>query len=302
MKELPEGMQTHLDGGATTLCWCWRLTRHDGARYGFTDHDNDLEFDGTLFEAASGFAASELSAGVGLSTDNLEAEGALMSDRLNESELAMGRFDDASVEIFRVNWRNPEERILMSAGSLGEVKRGQHSFQVEVRGLAHYLQQPGGRLIQYGCDALLGDGRCGVDVGQGSFWRSVGQAASAKTKYSFIATGLDAFEAGWFSRGLLSWTSGDNSNSQMEIKQHRILEGGEVYIELWQQMASDIAPGDAFELTAGCDRQFSTCRDRFANQVNFRGFPHVPGNDFVIAHPRSGSPDNDGSSLSSGAS
>ncbi|MDX5493645.1 MAG: phage BR0599 family protein, partial [Alphaproteobacteria bacterium] len=31
------------------------------------------------------------------------------------------------------------------------------------------------------------------------------------------------------------------------------------------------------------DKQFTTCRDRFANAVNFRGFPHMPGNDFVMA-------------------
>ena len=38
----------------------------------------------------------------------------------------------------------------------------------------------------------------------------------------------------------------------------------------------------------GCDRQLSTCRDRFANVANFRGFPHIPGNDFVLRYPRSG--------------
>jgi len=34
-----------------------------------------------------------------------------------------------------------------------------------------------------------------------------------------------------------------------------------------------------------CDKRFATCRDRFANGINFRGFPHIPGNDFVIAYP-----------------
>lgn len=36
----------------------------------------------------------------------------------------------------------------------------------------------------------------------------------------------------------------------------------------------------------GCDRQLATCRDRFANVVNFRGFPHIPGNDFVLRYPK----------------
>ena len=58
-----------------------------------------------------------------------------------------------------------------------------------------------------------------------------------------------------------------------------------------------IAPGDAFIVTAGCDKLFATCRDRFANVVNFRGFPHIPGNDFVTSYPSPGKPGNDGGSL-----
>lgn len=34
-----------------------------------------------------------------------------------------------------------------------------------------------------------------------------------------------------------------------------------------------------------CDHRFSTCRDVFANTENFRGFPHMPGTDFVLAGP-----------------
>ncbi|MEM8616218.1 MAG: DUF2163 domain-containing protein [Pseudomonadota bacterium] len=34
-----------------------------------------------------------------------------------------------------------------------------------------------------------------------------------------------------------------------------------------------------------CDQRFETCRDVFANTINFRGFPHLPGPDFVLAGP-----------------
>ncbi len=299
MKQLPTGMQAHLDEGATTLCWCWRLTRLDGVRYGFTDHDRNLTFDTTLFEAASGFAATELSAGVGLSTDNLEAEGALTSNKLNEDELAQGRFDDAQVEIFRVNWSDPAQRVLMSSGSLGEVKRGEHSFAAEVRGLAHYLQQPKGRLVQYGCDATLGDARCTVDIGAASSFQTPGTVVSVQSRHAFVVSGLEGFVAGWFARGNLLWQSGSNAPGSMEIKQHRILETGEIFIELWQDMAFDIATSDTFHAIAGCDKQFSTCRDKFTNQASFRGFPHVPGNDFIVSYPGRDDASNDGQSFSS---
>ena len=56
--------------------------------------------------------------------------------------------------------------------------------------------------------------------------------------------------------------------------------------------------GHSFTVTAGCDKQFATCQAKFNNPVNFRGFPHIPGNDFVTAIARPGNPANDGGSLS----
>ena len=47
-------------------------------------------------------------------------------------------------------------------------------------------------------------------------------------------------------------------------------------------------PGDAFSVTAGCDKSFSTCRTKFANHLNFRGFPHLPGADFAYSYAAGG--------------
>ena len=48
-------------------------------------------------------------------------------------------------------------------------------------------------------------------------------------------------------------------------------------------MSEDVAIADAFSITAGCDKQFPTCKAKFANTANFRGFPYMPGNDAVIS-------------------
>ncbi len=295
MKILPPALQAHLDSGATTLCWCWRLTRTDGVQLGFTDHDRDLAFDGTVFEARSGFTASEIENAIGLNVDNLEAEGALRSDALNEDDLAAGLFDDAAVEIFRVNWQDVEQRVLMRSGSIGEISRGEYGFTAEIRGLAHYLQQPQGRLYQFGCDADLGDGRCQVDVAQAAFTAS-GLVLSVVEPTLVLVSGLDSFVTDWFSRGVISWTLGANQGLKMEVKRHAHVDGI-TRIELWQEMAYAIAPGDGFSITAGCDKQFLTCQQKFDNAVNFRGFPHIPGNDFLVSYPNRDDPSNDGSAL-----
>jgi uncharacterized phage protein (TIGR02218 family) len=288
MKHLPPALQSHLATGTTTLAWCWRVTRNDGTKLGFTDHDGDLFFDGTTFEAATGFTASEIKDALGLSVDNLEVSSALKSDRLNEDDLAAGLYDDAGVEIWRVNWADTGQRVLMRSGSLGEVRRSGTAFTAEVRGLAHYLQQPKGRLYQSGCDADLGDPRCGVDLDNPAF-RGAGAVLAAPSLRLFTASGLAAFAAGWFTRGLVTFTSGANAGRAQEVKRHT-LSGTESTIELWQPMALPIAPADTFTVTAGCDKQLATCRARFANVVNFRGFPHMPGPDYILAVAKPGEP------------
>ena len=65
MRDLPPDLAAHLAGGATTLCHCWALTRRDGARLGFTDHDRDLRFGGLTYAARSGLEAAEASTELG---------------------------------------------------------------------------------------------------------------------------------------------------------------------------------------------------------------------------------------------
>lgn len=284
MKLLSAGLTEHLASGATTLCWCWKLERRDGQVSGFTDHDRDLMFDGTLYEAAAGFTASEIKDSIGLSVDNLEVTSALSSERLDEADLAAGLYDDARVEIYRVNWQAPDQRALMRTGSLGEVKRAGTSFAAEVRGLAHYLQQPRGRLFQYTCDADLGDARCGVDTTSAAF-RGTGSIVSSSDGRIVTVAGIDAYSNDWFSRGLILFTSGAATGQSIEIKRHTNVSAV-VTLELWQPVRGPVLAGQTFTITAGCDRQIATCRDKFANAVNYRGFPDMPGNDFVTSYVR----------------
>jgi uncharacterized phage protein (TIGR02218 family) len=262
---------------------------------GFTDHDRDLAFDGVTYEAAAGFTASALESSSGLAVDNLDILGALISERLSESDLSAGLFDDANIEIWRVNWNAVDQRVLLRKGNLGEVSRGTGSFTAELRGLAHRLNQPTGRLYQYACDADLGDTACGLDLGDPAL-KGTGAVAAVEGDRILTLSGLDTFAESWFERGRLRFTSGANAGAAIEVKLHTKTPAGAV-VELWQAMPRAIEAGDAFEITAGCDKQLGTCRMKFSNALNFRGFPHMPGNDFVVAQPQAGGP-NDGSSRS----
>jgi uncharacterized phage protein (TIGR02218 family) len=174
----------------------------------------------------------------------------------------------------------------MRKGNLGQVTRGRTAFQAEVRGLAHKLNQSVGHAYGYGCDADLGDARCTIDLTDPLFAGS-GTVASVIDARRFTVSGLGTFADTWFSGGKLIWTSGANAARAMEVKRHAV-SITQVSIELWQAMSEAVAIGDAFTITAGCDKQFTTCKAKFANTVNFRGFPYMPGNDAITSYPTSG--------------
>ena len=144
------------------------------------------------------------------------------------------------------------------------------------------MNQPKGRIYQFGCDAVVGDQRCSADLDSPAF-RSDGVIVSAEDGRHFITSGASAFSENWFTRGTMQFTSGANAGRTGEIKFHRQLTAG-AQIELWQPVPEPVGNGDAIILRAGCDKQFATCRSKFANGVNFRGFPHIPGDDFVLTY------------------
>lgn len=287
MKIIAPALQSHLNSGTTTLCECWRLTLKSGETLGFTDHDETLVFDGTDFEAHAGFTGSEIHASTGFSVDNLEASGALQSGQLDDTRLAAGDFDNAAIEIWRVNWQDPSQRILQRKGNLGEVTYGQGHFAAEVRGLAHLLNQPKGRLFQFACDADLGDARCGINIGV------VAATIIAVRENSFDLSGIGLYADDWFTRGHMTWASGPNAARHLPIKRHRALSPyGR--IDVWHVPKFVISAGEQVFLKPGCDKQLATCRDKFNNVLNFRGLPHMPGRDFVLSVASAGDASNNG--------
>lgn len=282
MKALPPALQAHLDEGTTTLAWCWRILRADDVTLGFTDHDRALTFDGTDFEPESGFAASEVRSGSDLSVDAQDAQGVLSSDRITETDILDGRWDNAAVEVWRVNWAATSQRLLMRRGAIGQIRRGRLAFVAEVRSLAHLLGQTVGRTFQATCDAALGDARCGVNLDAPAF-KGTAAIIDRLRDRAFTASGLASFTSGWFTFGTLDWTSGANAGRRAEVLAHDLVDGVTV-LTLLEAPVRAIAGTDTFIIRAGCDKRIATCGTKFTNVANFRGFPNIPGQDAVLRY------------------
>ncbi|MGX9354134.1 DUF2163 domain-containing protein [Roseobacteraceae bacterium S113] len=276
-------LSEHLNTGLTTMCRAWAITRKDGESFGFTDHDRDLSFEDIGFRADTGLTALALQQSTGLSVDNTEALGALSDASLSENDILAGRFDGARVRGWLVNWRNLEERELVFNGTIGEITRVDGAFRAEVRGLAEALNRPMGRVVQKSCSAVLGDGRCGFDVNQLGY-SFTGDVVAIDGRASFIVDTQGGFADGWFKQGALRVKGGEAQGLRGVVKRDTVLEdGNQRRVELWEPLRQSLAVGDEITLIAGCDKRADTCRFKFDNLLNFRGFPDVPEDDWIVA-------------------
>lgn len=215
MRDIPEEMFARLESGAATLCHCWILRRADGVVMGFTDHDRDLDLGEVACRAASGWTAGAADSAVGLSAGSAAVAGGLDDDAITDADIEAGLYDRATVALWRVDWSRPDLRVRLWTVRLARIRREGVGFTAELEGPLAALERVVGRTYGRECDAVLGDVRCGVDLGG--------------------------------------------------------------------------FPG------AVCDKSWATCVDAFDNGPRFRGFPDIPGDDFLIATPVEGGRNDGGS-------
>lgn len=283
MRSLSTALRDHLAGETLSLATCWKVTLLDGTVVGFTDHDVNLSVDDVTYLAATGFTASAVDTKAALNVDNLELAGMLSSPTITEGELVAGRWDYAAIEVFQVNWAAPADgRVMQRKGRLGEVSISGSGFRAEIRGLLQALQQTLGEVYSPACKADLYDVRCKVPQTEGVFkfsGQSVGAILSAQRRWTDAAL---VQPDGFFTAGSVLWTSGDNAGLEKEIKTHAA--GGDITLE--EAMPYAVEVGDEYTIWAGCLKRFSEdCGLKFSNQENFRGFPHIPGNDQMLKGP-----------------
>lgn len=282
MREVSSELAAHLEGVATTTCHAWRLTRQDGLVLGFTEHDRDLEFAGTVFSADTGLMGGDVETGLGLAADAAGVSGAFSSAAITAPDIADGRYDGALVEAFLVNWQDLSAHMLLSTRELGEVRATGEAFRAELRSLAARLDVPHGRIYARGCDARLGDGRCRVNLDTPDL-TGQGTILAVKDERSFTAGGLDGYGRGWFRHGRIAFSSGRFAGLEFEIGSHEVSQGV-AELTFWSPPAGTPAPGDVFTIRAGCDKTRETCATKFANILNFQGFPFMPGSDFAYGY------------------
>lgn len=113
---------------------------------------------------------------------------------------------------------------------------------------------------------------------------TVSSSVATVTSRRVFTTAAISRSDGWFDGGVVTWLTGLNAGLEAEVK--RWTDSSNT-IELHQAMPFNIAASDTFTVTAGCDLLRATCKTKFDNVYNFRGFPDMPTRDAVLAYPDS---------------
>ncbi|MDT7529400.1 DUF2163 domain-containing protein [Sphingopyxis sp. SE2] len=269
MTEAPGWLREEL----VTLAWCWRLARRDGVAIGFTSHDRDLMIGGLVHRAAPGMKPSAIETNDSLDVATLDIEGAIASDAIAARDLEAGRWDGAELELFVADWTAPEAApVTVARGSLGAIEQRGAAFSAELQGVTRLLDRPVCPATSPSCRAMLGDRACRVDLAPRADVRPV-VAVDGRVVTLDAAVGGMAF-------GSVSWIEGANCGLESPV-----ISADGKSLHLAEAPAFAPAAPVRVRLVEGCDKQLATCRDRFANAINFRGEAHLPGNDLLTRYP-----------------
>lgn len=256
-----------------TLAWCWRLARRDGVVIGLTSHDRDLIVGGVPYRAAPGVKPSAIETSDGLDAQTMDLEGAIASDAIMAADLDAGRWDGAALTLFVTDWTAPEMApVMVAEGSLGAIERRGAAFTAELQGVTRALDRPVGPATSPSCRAEFGDRACRIDLAPRTHERRVVAVEGRTVTLDSPVVGA-AF-------GELVWIEGPACGLASPV----IGEAGAV-LTLAEVPPVAPAPPLRVRVTEGCDKQLATCRDRFANAINFRGEAHLPGNDLLTRYP-----------------
>lgn len=267
-------MASIIDGQVTSLALCWRLERADGAGLALTSHDEAITVGGEEYDPEPGIVPASVSRSLGLEAQTCEISGGLSSDSLDEADLALGRWDGGRAVLSAVDWSDPDAgEVTLVQGEIGQVQTQDEGFSAELNGAAAALDGPVCPATSPQCRAEFGDAACRVDLRGRSLRTEV--VGSSGGELTLSRTIEDRFLL-----GRLRFLSGQNCGLTTVVI---AIDGQQVRVR--DLPGAEIDAGCKVELREGCDKIFETCCTRFANAANFRGEPHLPGNDLLTRYP-----------------
>lgn len=286
MINLNAAMQSLITGRKTfRFARCWKIVREDAVEFYYTEHNEPIVLiDENTYKPAGGMESSVVQKQTKLQTENLEFVGMISSADVTEDDLRGGRFREATVTVFLVDWMYPwVGSFSESKYWISEISFTGERWEAKVEGLGRFLKPKVGDLYSRTCRHELGDASCQVDisVGGGNAVNDTLATVSAQ-RQEFTGTGLGGFADFFFDYGKIIWTTGNNAGLIHEIKDFR---NSTQAVTLQIPAPYDFQVGDTYSIHAGCEKRVDDCKTKFSNFDFFGGFPFIPGTNNMMTSP-----------------
>lgn len=272
MREASTELTAHIQGEHATLARLMRLTPRGATAILFTDHDRDIEYEGEMYLASTGFECSAIQNVVGGGNSNLEVSILVQSDE-HRQQIIGGFYSGAAITINAVNYEDltmghmPLTVGLVTNVSLPYRNKALLSFQGRAQQANKFLAE----MYSPTCRAIFCDTRCGLNVNDYRESFTVDTATGNKAFTTGDVTGT----ADYWNFGVVRWQSGDNAGQTTEI---RSSNAGSIGLLIRTRFPIQV--GDEGIMERGCVKTLAACR-AYNNVLNFRGEPYMPGSDFT---------------------
>ena len=281
MRNLDINFQNRLNSQVSSLAKCWRIIGKMGNEICITEHDEDIIALGKIFKSNNAFNATNLDLQNLPNANRGAIEGAVSIDGITENDILLGRFENAQILLFLIDWQMPQYFVQIWQGIIGDIKLNGQVFEFELSGLESQLNKNLGRKFSRICDADFGDAKCTINIENYAQSGNVIENISPIQLKANFAIAPD-FEN--YKNGKLKFTSGTMQNVEFPISSIET-SGSSYLINFKGQIAQKYNIGDQIKIYQSCDKNFATCKARFNNGANFRGCPHMPGESIIYASP-----------------
>ncbi|MDD2839556.1 MAG: DUF2163 domain-containing protein [Rickettsiales bacterium] len=272
MKTIADDLKTNFERNTTNIIKCWKITLKDDMVIGFTTNNENFTYNEIIYNSFSSNDITNIKTNLDIEEDSFEFSNIISSSLISANDILAGKYDNALIEIFLLDIKNQiNGKVILLTGTVSDMECKGDIFTAKVKGLKDKINKTIGEVYSPLCRCSFCDTKCGLDKTNLTFSATI---TNVLDDVSFITNNETILNqsSGYFDNGIIEFTSGNNDGQKIEIKQYA---NGTFILSL--NLPNELMAGDDFNVITGCNKQFTTCCNKFSNAINFRGEPHLPG-------------------------
>ena len=274
MKTVTPELKQRLGLNLTNVCRLLTITRADGEVFHFTDHDDDIPFDGDIYFASSSFEASGISTQINNMTGELDINIILSDNAISYGAVTNGLFDSVPVVIDLIDYTSPQDGVISVFEGLivSADTTNKHYVRFRLGGSFGKVARPISERYSPTCRAVFGDKRCKIDL---ALYTTEFEITTVNNPQQFLSAALNSMGTNALAVGRIEWLTGGNAGLMTDVASN--IAGA---VNLLYAPARPIAVGDTGKAIRGCQKTVAACK-AYNNLANYRGEPYVPGDDGI---------------------